>query len=99
MEKIPGHSSTLGRMRQFSASIGWVEYIFREVASGTQTLPLGSGRRKPAIRRCCRQSKRRRAVGSSPYHHSFGFRPFPLLLDDDGCKRHQCGGCYHHPNT
>ena len=39
------------------------------------------------------------AGGSSPHHHSSGFRPFPLFLDDDGCERRQCGGCYHHPNA
>ena len=34
------------------------------------------------------------ACRSAPYHHPFGFRPFPLFLDDDSDERHE-SGCYY----
>jgi hypothetical protein len=51
------------------------------------------------VRTTCswRPSQRFRAGGSSPHHHPFGFRPFPLFLDADGCQRHQCNCCHHNP--
>jgi len=36
---------------------------------------------------------------SPPYHHPLGFRPFPLLLDDDGYERRESGCYYPNPNS
>ena len=98
MEKTPGHSFTLGSIRQFPAGSDELISTF-DKSCRDRRLPPGRSLGQPAIHRCCHQSRRRRAVGSSPYHHSFGFRPFPLLLDEGGCECHQCSACYDHPYT